>query len=496
MSFSDPPLHGKPDGQPARSNWQTVALVAGPLAAALTGIVPPPPGFDGQAWLVVGLVLWMGFWWTSEAVPLPVTALLPLIFLPLAQVEPIGTVAANYAHPLFFLFLGGFMIAAAMQACGLHKRIALYIVGLSGARGDRVIGGFMLATAGLSMWISNTATTVMMYAVALSILKSSAESGERRALERFGVTLMLGIAYAASIGGVGTLIGTPPNAIFASIMEKNYGIEITFATWMMLAMPLVIIMLPTAWLILTRLARSDRGGDIGGVIEALQGERSALGPWKQKEKAVAILFVAAVMGWVFSKQIAESTGLPVTDTTVALVAASLLFIIPLSRRMDDFMLEWRAVKELPLGLLLVFGGGLALADAISTSGLAQVVGHALSGFDFGGRVLVVFFTIAVIIALTEFTSNTASAATFIPILAATAAGLGFDPIVLALPAALAASMAFMLPVATPPNTIVFAYEPLKIEDMIMCGFWLNLVALAACFLTVQFAIELVLPTHR
>jgi len=241
VSFSAPPRHGKPDGQPARSYWQTVALVAGPLAAALTGIVSPPPAFDGQAWLVVGLVLWMGVWWMSEAVPLLVTALLPLIFLPLAGVEPVGLVAANYAHPLFFLFLGGFMIAAAMQACGLHKRIALYIVGLSGTRGDRVIGGFMLATAGLSMWISNTATTVMMYAVALSILQSSAESGERRAVERFGVTLMLANAYAASIGGVGTLIGTPPNAIFASIMEKNYGIEITFATWMMLAMPLVVI---------------------------------------------------------------------------------------------------------------------------------------------------------------------------------------------------------------------------------------------------------------
>ncbi len=494
MSFSDPPLHGTPGGRRARSNWQTAALVAGPLAAAVIANVAPPTGFDAQAWIVVALVLWMGIWWLSEAVPLPVTALLPLIFLPLADVEPIGKVAANYAHPLFFLFLGGFMIAAAMQACGLNKRIALYIVGLSGNRADRVIGGFMLATAGLSMWISNTATTVMMYAVALSIMQSSAEDGDRPVVERFGITLMLGIAYAASIGGVGTLIGTPPNAIFASIMEKNYGIEISFATWMMLAMPLVIIMLPTAWLILTRFGLLERTADIGGVLPALNDERSALGPMQLKEKAVAALFVAAIIGWVFSRQIAELTGLPVTDTTIALIAASLLFIVPLSRRMDDFMLDWSAVKNLPLGLLLVFGGGLALADAISTSGLAQVVGDALSGFDFGGRVLVVFLTIAVVIALTEFTSNTASAATFIPILAATAVGLGFDPIVLALPAALAASMAFMLPVATPPNTIVYSYEPLKIDDMIRFGFWLNLAALLACFLTVEFAMEFVFPS--
>jgi len=475
-----------------------VGAAFGVLVFALTLFLDAPfEGMSCEAWRTLGFAVWMASWWITEWVPIPVTSFLPLIVGPMAGMGAMKPVAASYAHPLIFLFFGGFVLSLGIEKVGLHERIAKSVVAAAGWRPKRQVGAIMLVTAGLSMWISNTATTVMMYAVALSILQSSAESGERRAVERFGVTLMLAIAYAASIGGVGTLIGTPPNAIFASIMEKNYGIEITFATWMMLAMPLVVIMLPTAWVILTRRALSDRGGgDIGGVIEALQGERSALGPWKRKEKAVAILFGAAVMGWVFSKQIAGSTGLPVTDTTVALIAASLLFIVPLSRRLDDFMLEWSAVKDLPLGLLLVFGGGLALADAISTSGLAQVVGNALSGFDFGGRVLVVLLTIAVIIALTEFTSNTASAATFIPILAATAVGLGFDPIVLALPAALAASMAFMLPVATPPNTIVFSYEPLRIEDMIWSGFWLNLAALASCFVAVQFAMEFVFPDVR
>ncbi len=491
MSISDPRLHEKSGGRRGKSTWQTIALVLGPLAAVAIASVVPPSGFGAQAWLIVALVVWMGVWWMSEAVPLPVTALLPLIFLPLAGVEPIAEVAANYAHPLFFLFLGGFMIAAAMQACGLHKRIALYIVGLCGNRADHVIGGFMIATTALSMWISNTATTIMMYGVALSVLQLSDEKDDRARVEAFGVTLMLGIAYAASIGGVGTLIGTPPNAIFASIMEKSYGVEVTFLTWMMLGMPLVIVMLPTAWLVLTRFAFPAGKSDIGGVLPALANERATLGPVRLKEKAVATLFVIAVIGWVFSKQIASFTGLPVTDTTVALVAAAALFIVPLSRRMDDFMLDWSSVRDLPLGLLLVFGGGLALADAISTSGLAQNIGLALSGFDFAGRALLVLLTITVIICLTEFTSNTASAATFIPILAATAVALGFDPVVLALPAALAASMAFMLPVATPPNTIVYSYEPLRLNAMIRAGFWLNLAAIAACFLTVQIALDLV-----
>lgn len=423
----------------------------------------------------------MSIWWLSETIPLPVTALLPLIFLPVTDVEPLAAVSANYAHPLFFLFLGGFMIAAALQNCGLHKRIAFFIIRLSGSRADQVIGGFMIATAGLSMWISNTATTFMMYAVALSVLRMSDEASDRPEMKRFGAALMLSIAYAASIGGVGTLIGTPPNAVFASIMEQNYGLEISFLTWMMLGMPVVLVMLPTAWLVLTRLTFPIVKTDISGLIPLLDNERAALGAPQRKEIAVAALFVCTIFAWIFSKQIAGTTGLPITDTTVALVATALLFTVPLSARMDEFMLDWQAVRDLPLGFLLVFGGGLALADAMSTSGLAQLIGQGVASFEHTSRYAIVLVAIASILIITEFTSNTASAATFIPIFAATGVGLGLPPQTLAIPVAIGASMAFMLPVATPPNTVVYAYEHLTAGDMMRAGIWLNLAAALVCF---------------
>lgn len=470
---------------PPKSLAQIVAFFLGPLSAAIILSLPAPSGVADDAWCVVAIASWMGIWWIFEAVPLPVTALLPLIFWPLLGIETVEATAANYAHPLFFLFLGSFMIAAAMQSCGLHKRIALNIVSFIGTRPDQVIAGFMIATAALSMWISNTATTVMMYVVAVAVIELSAKQSGHNVLEgKFSIALMLSIAYAASIGGVGTLIGTPPNMLFAGVMDKIYGVEISFLSWMLIGLPVVLCMLPLAWLVLTRWAFPMERIDLSGLKPVVKEELTGLGRVSFKEKAVLTLFICTILGWIFSKQIADVTGLPLTDTTVALIAAILLFTVPLSARLDEFMLDWRVVRDIPLGLVLIFGGSLALASAVSASGLAQSIGSIVTGFGDVGMWFSVLVAIVAMILLTEFTSNTASAATFIPIFASIGVAMGLEPHTLAVPAALGASMAFMLPVATPPNMIVYSYEHLKVSDMIRAGIWLNVIAAVVCFLAV------------
>ena len=457
------------------------ALVAGPLVSLLLLLLPPPPGMPAEAWRLVALAAWMIVWWLSEAVPIPATALLPLVLMPLYAVQEIDAVAPAYADPLIFLFLGGFMLAAAMQKSGLHRRIALGIVARVGTGPDRIILGFMLATAFLSMWVSNTATAIMMYAVGLSVVDFvERETKDAALVRRFGVALMLGIAYSASIGGVGTLIGTPPNAFLASFLSDSYDIEVGFFTWMLFGVPIVAVMLPAAWLLLTRVlfpARTIEIGDASGVVAR---ELEALGTMSPAEKVVAVVFAGAALGWIFRVPLADATGLPIDDTTIALIAAILLFALPVSRAGGSFALDWAAAVRIPWGVLLLFGGGLALAGAFKTTGLAQWIGEAVAGFDVSTLVLILLVT-AAIVYLTEITSNTASTATFLPILGAIAVGLGLDPRLLVIPVAVGASMAFMMPVATPPNAIVFAYAPLTIADMIRAGFWLNIIAIGVVF---------------
>lgn len=463
------------------SPLRIAGLIAGPLGAVLLLWIAPPDGMTPTAWRMLAITLWMVVWWLSEALPIAATALLPLVLMPLFGVQDMSATAASYASPLIFLFLGGFLLAAAMQRVGLHRRIALGIVSFVGASPGRIVLGFMLATAFLSMWISNTATTIMMFAVALSVIDFvGQQTRDDRMVRNFGVALMLAVAYAASIGGVGTLIGSPPNAMLASFVQQTYGIEVSFARWMMIGLPVVVVMLPLTWLLLTRLlfpARMMQVGDAGALVRA---EIAAMGPMDRGERLVAVVFGGAALGWMLRDPLVRLTGLPLDDAMIAITAALILFGLPVSRGQGRYALDWAATRDLPWGILLLFGGGLALAGGFSASGLARIIGEGVAGID----IATVFLVLAVLVAmvyLTEITSNTASTATFLPILGAVAVGLGLDVLTLTVPVALGASMAFMMPVATPPNAIVFAYDRMQLPDMVRAGFLMNIMAIAVSF---------------
>jgi sodium-dependent dicarboxylate transporter 2/3/5 len=444
-----------------------------------------------EAWSLVALIAWMVIWWLSEAIPIPATALLPIPFMPILGIGNMESVASQYSNPIIFLFLGGFLMAAAMQKWGLHKRIALKIVSVVGTNPARVIGGFMIATAFLSMWISNTSAAIMMFVVAISVIDFVArKTSDEKVLRNFGVALMLGIAYGGTIGGVGTLIGTPPNALLASFLSTSYGIEIDFFTWMKFGIPIVLIMLPLTWLLLTKFVFPAKHIQIGDIKTLIDNELIELGSMSKAEKIVAGVFFSAALGWVFRQPLVELTGLPINDTTIALVAAVVLFAWPVSRQDSKFILDWEVAKELPWGILLLFGGGLALSFGFNNTGLALWIGEMVSGFNVSTWLLVLSVVISIVY-LTEITSNTASTATFLPILGAVAIGLDLDPRTLAIPAALAASMAFMMPVATPPNAIVFTYDKMRLFDMVKAGFFLNIIAILVIYLAMYFLSGLV-----
>ncbi|PQO23828.1 anion transporter [Rhodobacteraceae bacterium WD3A24] len=464
-------------GPAPRRQW--IGLVAGPVLAAACLLAPPPPEMAPEAWRMVAMTVWMVTWWLTEAVPIPATALLPLVLMPLFAVGAMTPTAAQYAHPLIFLFLGGFLLAAAMQRVGLHRRIALGIVAAVGTSPRRIILGFMLATAFLSMWVSNTATAMMMYTVGLSVIALMDDGSSTAGPRGFGVALMLSIAYSASIGGVGTLIGTPPNALMAGFLASSYGLEITFSRWMLLGVPVVAVMLPLAWLLLTQVLFAAPAGTMAGADELLASERASLGRMRGPERMVAAIFAATAAAWLLRAPLATATGLPIDDTLIAIAAALVLFAVPATA--DGVRaLDWAATRELPWGILLLFGGGLALARGFSETGLAAWIGQSVGGLTLGPAALVLA-VLAAIVLLTEITSNTASTATFLPILGAVAVGLGLPPALLCVPVALGASMAFMMPVATPPNAIVFAYEPMRLGDMLRAGVLLNLIAIATSF---------------
>ena len=486
--YMRPGDHRNPDyrevpGQPIApiSRLRMSGLIGGPLIASVIVLSPGPEAMPAEAWRMVAITAWMVIWWLTEAVPIPATALLPLVLMPLLGVEEITPTAARYGHPLVFLFLGGFLLAAGMQRVGLHRRIALRIVSAVGTTPHRIVLGFMLATAFLSMWISNTATTIMMFAVGLSVIDFVSEKTTDDAMVRnFGVALMLSIAYSASIGGVGTLIGTPPNALLASFLQSNYQIEVSFFGWMLIGVPIVLIMLPLAWLLLTRFLFPAHRTAIEEPKAVVEAELSALGRMGRAETLVAAVFLGAALFWIFRKPIAGVTGLPLNDTMIALAAALVLFAVPVSRSRGEFALDWEAARHVPWGVLLLFGGGLALARGFSTTGLAEWIGNAVTGFEISTILLILVVTVAIVY-LTEITSNTASTATFLPILGAVAIGLELNATILTVPVAIGASMAFMMPVATPPNAIVFSYDRMELPDMVRAGLFLNIIAIAVAF---------------
>ncbi|MCQ4294859.1 DASS family sodium-coupled anion symporter [Pseudomonas stutzeri] len=447
-----------------------VGLILGPLVLLTCILTDPPGGLSEKAWLTVGLAVLMAVWWSTEAIPIPATSLLPILLIPLLDIDTLAKATAPYANPTIFLFLGGFLLGLAMQRWNLHRRIALRTLLAVGNQPSRQIAGFMIATAFISMWVSNTATSIMMLPIGLSVIGLLIAGSDEKESARFSVALLLGIAYSASVGGIATLIGTPPNALLAAFMRENYDVEIGFGQWMLLGLPLSIGMLIFIWWSLTRRGFVLAGGDSRGLLEK---EMAALGPMSRAEKMVAVVFVLAALAWIFQPLLAGYVD-GVNDTSIAMAAAIMLFLIPVNLRERVFLMDWEQANKAPWGVLLLFGGGLSLAGVIGASGLAEWIAGSLGTFDALPLLLMIALVVAVIIFLTEITSNTATAAAFLPLLGALAVAQGLSPEMLAIPAAVAASCAFMMPVATPPNAIVFGTGQLPIQAMIKAGFVLNL----------------------
>jgi sodium-dependent dicarboxylate transporter 2/3/5 len=434
------------------------------------------------AWQVAGIAALMAVWWVTEALPIAATALVPVIAFPLLGLSSINEATAPYASPLIFLFLGGFMLALALERWNLHRRIALTILKGFGARPSGLVAGFMIATACLSMWVSNTATAMMMLPIGISVIGLLHTDGVAALSlnedKNFAIALLLGIAYGASIGGLGTLIGTPPNALLAAYMKETYDVSVGFGQWMLLGVPLVIVMLPFSWLVLTWLAFPVGGATIAGADQVIATELEALGRMSRPEKRVACVFGVTATLWVLRPVINNlMPGIALSDPVIALLGALALFITPANLKKGQFLLNWEWAKRLPWGVLILFGGGLSLASAITASGLAEWIGQAMKS-GAGWPVFFIILLIAtVVVFLTEISSNTATAAVFLPLAASFATLVSVDPVTLMVPAALAASCAFMMPVATPPNAIVFGSGAVTIPNMARAGLLLNLTAI-------------------
>lgn len=433
------------------------------------------------------VAVWMAVWWLTEAIPLYATAFLPLVAFPLLGARTLRDAAEPYAHPLIFLFLGGFLIAIAMKRWGLHRRLALGALRFAGDRPASMVGGFMAVTALLSMWVSNSATAVMMLPVAVSAIELVSDRLGCRPdptdpscpVRPFALALLLGVAYAASIGGIGTPIGTPPNLFLLSFLDDRLGREIGFVRWMGVGIPLVAVFLPIAWWLLT--ARLFPAGfeRVAGGRQLVERQLAGLGPMSRGERVTLAVFGLAVVLWVGRPLLQEiSLGghrplAGLSDAGVAMLAALLLFVVPVERRQGTFALDAAAAEQVPWGVLILFGGGLSLAAAMDANGVGELLASRVEAFVGLPSLLVVLAVVIGMIFLTELTSNTATAATLVPVLAGLAPGLGLDPMLLAVPAAIAASCAFMLPVATPPNAVVFGSGLVPVAAMGRAGFWLN-----------------------
>jgi sodium-dependent dicarboxylate transporter 2/3/5 len=485
------PLTGRQSEKPSGTGMQRLSLAAGPSLALVVYWISDGDGATltpaGRATLAVAS--WMACWWLTEAVSLAVTAMLPLVLFPLLGIASADETAAPYANSLIFLFMGGFILGLGMQRCGLHRRIALYVLVAAGNDTRWLIAAFMGITAFLSMWISNTATAIMILPIATSLLASIKDAPQQygsepsRCFTSLGVGLLLGIAYSASIGGVATLIGTPPNLVLAAFLRERHGVEIGMLQWLSIGLPFALLMLPVAWLYLTRTVCRDMPRHLPGSRALFTKQRRALGPMSDGERIVLFVFLAAVSCWILRAQIVALTGLSgLSDAVIAMAAALVLFMIPVGPSKLTFAMNWSTTRRLPWDILLLFGGGLTLASAIARHGVDVWLASGLDALTGSPLLLVVFAVSTLVIFLTELTSNTAVTATLLPVLAASATVLGVPPAPLLVATALAASCAFMLPVATPPNAIVFSSGHLTLGQMARAGFALNIVSI--CIITV------------
>lgn len=478
-----------------RATHQTVGLFLGPALAILMTLGGAPEGLSDSGWNTASIGVLMAVWWATEAVPIAVTALLPLVCFPILGIATIQDTAAPYANKVIYLFLGGFIVAFAMQRWNLHRRIALSVLQHVGGNGRSLVGGFMLASAVISMWVMNTSTTMMLLPIAISIIAvihNTVDGLDDQAKQNFQYSLLLGVAYGATIGGMATLVGTAPNALFAAFMLETYGTEIDFSNWMLVGLPLSAMMLPLAWLALTRWVFKVDFKTSGEGRAALSTMKSDMGRITVPETRVAIVFTLMALAWVLRPVLVKIPALSALDDSgIAMAGAILLFLIPSGDKSDPLLLRWTYAEQLPWSVLILFGGGLTLASAVSRTGLAEWLGGSLQAVGMLPLALIVIIAATMIIFLTELTSNIATTATFLPVVGAIAIESGFDPIILAVPVTFAASCAFMLPVATPPNAIVFGSGMLTIPKMARAGIMLNiigifLVSLVALFLAPKF----------
>ena len=468
-----------------------LGLFLGPILFLIVLLLPTPlMSKEGDA--VIAVALWMVIWWLSEAVSISVTALLPLLLFPLLDIMPIAEVGNNYGSPIIFLFFGGFVMALALEKVNLHRRIALNIIKITGTTPNKVVLGFMIATAALSMWISNTATAVVMLPIAMSVIKLLVDDsdGFTQKDKNFSISVMLGIAFSANAGGIATVIGTPPNSILIGLLENEYQIEISFLKWMAFGLPFSIIMIALSYITLVHLIFPSKGLNFTASKEVIKNELEKLGPTAPKEKMVLVIFGVTVSLWIVRTLInAALPNLGLTDTMISIFAAIALFSIPFNIKKGDFILQWKDTEKLAWGILILFGGGLALANGMSVTGIVDRVSQAIAAGNFSVS-MTAGLLIVLMLFMTELMSNVALVAVLAPVVAGIAIGLGIPIVYLLIPVTMASSCAFMLPMATPPNAIVFASGFIEVKDMVKAGIILNLVAVLLLILLFEFIIPL------
>jgi sodium-dependent dicarboxylate transporter 2/3/5 len=458
-----------------------IGLLLGPLLFCIIYFGVSPGVLSAKSIVVLGLGAWMVTWWATEAMPIPVSALLPMILFPLLGVATVREASAPYGDPVIFLFMGGFILALGLERHNLHTRIALNLIRLTGTSGNGIILGFMLSTALISMWISNTATAIMMLPIASSVtslLAKETGQGEDPRFKKFATGLMLAIAYAASIGGMATIIGTPPNVVMVGFMKRFYDLDVSFTRWMMVGIPLMILALASCYFVITRILFRNHLPSIQGSAELIQRKLTELGKLSKEEKLVLSVFSVTCFFWIFRQNLNGMIGKNLLDdTTIAMAGGVIMFLVPVNLSEQKFLLDWSDMKELPWGILLLFGGGLCLADGMEKSGLVQIVGNYFSNQSGISTGVLVFSLTAISMGLTELMSNVALVTIFVPVVFGIADGFHLNPIWLAMPVTFAASCAFMMPISTPPNAVLFATGYIKMRDMIRTGLLLNLFCL-------------------
>ena len=457
---------------------KNIGLLLGPIVFFIVKIFYNPIELSEEGLAILASTLWVAIWWVTEAVPIYVTALIPIILFPLSGGLELKQTTSAYGHKFVFLFVGGFILAIAIEKWRLHKRIALNIINVVGTKKSNIILGFMLATAFLSMWISNTATAVMIMPVGLAIISQLKDNPNTLENENtiFGKTLMLAIAYSASIGGMATLIGTPPNLVLAGVIKTSYDIEINFLQWMSFGLPISLLLLFICWKYLTSIAYKFKDENFKSGLEEINDQIKNLGKFSYEEKSVLIVFIATALAWITQSFIIKKYIPEIDDTIIAIIAAVVLFILP-DKSGDNKLLSWSDAVKLPWGILLLFGGGMALAKGFDSSGLAVWIGNQMNFFSDIPLIILLLVLIAMVNFLTEITSNLATTAMLLPVLVALANTIDINSYYLLVGATVAASCAFMLPVATPPNAVVFGSKILNIDDMIKKGFWMNIISI-------------------